>query len=249
MCYLPGWPLNLIARLARSLVCVTAFTFVCNVCKIDRVRVVRVRARIFLAVLGLVGLLGSLVWARKIRETILSSGFYVVQRKSTIMTEEVAAEFYAEHRNKFFYNRLVTLMRSGPSEVHILARQNAIKVWRSLMGPTKVYHAQFTAPESIRGRFGLTDTRNATHGSDWEKTLWLMDGFEEGKASGIVDSSKDILLYSEQPRLYMVSFMPWLLSPRERGPSIQWIGGQAMLRADLDEMAKNLCPYKELNPL
>jgi nucleoside-diphosphate kinase len=33
------------------------------------------------------------------------------------------------------------------------------------MGPTKVYHAQFTAPESIRGRFGLTDTRNATHGS------------------------------------------------------------------------------------
>ncbi|XP_023713176.1 nucleoside diphosphate kinase 6 isoform X1 [Cryptotermes secundus] len=103
---------------------------------------------------------------QKIRETILSSGFYVVQRKSTIMTEEVAAEFYAEHRNKFFYNRLVTLMRSGPSEVHILARQNAIKVWRSLMGPTKVYHAQFTAPESIRGRFGLTDTRNATHGSD-----------------------------------------------------------------------------------
>jgi nucleoside-diphosphate kinase len=33
------------------------------------------------------------------------------------------------------------------------------------MGPTKVYHAQFTAPESIRGRFGLSDTRNATHGS------------------------------------------------------------------------------------
>ncbi|XP_023713177.1 nucleoside diphosphate kinase 6 isoform X2 [Cryptotermes secundus] len=111
---------------------------------------------------------------QKIRETILSSGFYVVQRKSTIMTEEVAAEFYAEHRNKFFYNRLVTLMRSGPSEVHILARQNAIKVWRSLMGPTKVYHAQFTAPESIRGRFGLTDTRNATHGSDFSIDRWFL---------------------------------------------------------------------------
>jgi hypothetical protein len=33
------------------------------------------------------------------------------------------------------------------------------------MGPTKVYHAQFTAPYSIRGRFGLSDTRNAVHGS------------------------------------------------------------------------------------
>lgn len=33
------------------------------------------------------------------------------------------------------------------------------------MGPTKVYHAQFTAPMSIRGSFGLSDTRNAVHGS------------------------------------------------------------------------------------
>ena len=33
------------------------------------------------------------------------------------------------------------------------------------MGPTKVYRAQFTAPGSIRGRFGLSDTRNAVHGS------------------------------------------------------------------------------------
>lgn len=33
------------------------------------------------------------------------------------------------------------------------------------MGPTKVYHAQFTAPASIRGSFGLSDTRNAVHGS------------------------------------------------------------------------------------
>jgi nucleoside-diphosphate kinase len=34
------------------------------------------------------------------------------------------------------------------------------------MGPTKVYRAQFTAADSIRGRFGLSDTRNAVHGSD-----------------------------------------------------------------------------------
>lgn len=33
------------------------------------------------------------------------------------------------------------------------------------MGPTKVYRAQFEAPDTIRGKYGLSDTRNATHGS------------------------------------------------------------------------------------
>lgn len=34
------------------------------------------------------------------------------------------------------------------------------------MGPTRVFRARYTAPDSIRGSFGLTDTRNTTHGSD-----------------------------------------------------------------------------------
>ncbi|XP_012287646.1 nucleoside diphosphate kinase 6 isoform X2 [Orussus abietinus] len=54
----------------------------------------------------------------------------------------------------------------GPSDIHILAGHNAIVRWRMLMGPTKVYQAQYNAPETIRGIFGLSDTRNATHGSD-----------------------------------------------------------------------------------
>lgn len=48
----------------------------------------------------------------------------------------------------------------------VLAGDNAIAKWRNLMGPTKVFKTIFTHPESIRGRFGLTDTRNACHGSD-----------------------------------------------------------------------------------
>ncbi|XP_054719073.1 nucleoside diphosphate kinase 6-like [Uloborus diversus] len=55
---------------------------------------------------------------------------------------------------------------SGLLSAHILARENAIKHWRELMGPTHVYRAQYEAPLSLRARFGLTDTRNATHGSD-----------------------------------------------------------------------------------
>uniref|UniRef100_A0A8D2M7R6 Nucleoside diphosphate kinase n=1 Tax=Zonotrichia albicollis TaxID=44394 RepID=A0A8D2M7R6_ZONAL len=34
------------------------------------------------------------------------------------------------------------------------------------MGPTKVFRARHSDPDSIRGAYGLTDTRNTTHGSD-----------------------------------------------------------------------------------
>lgn len=34
------------------------------------------------------------------------------------------------------------------------------------MGPTKVFKTLYSHPQSIRGQFGLSDTRNACHGSD-----------------------------------------------------------------------------------
>merc|ERR1711976_1016628 len=38
------------------------------------------------------------------------------------------------------------------------------------MGPTKVFKTRYDQPDSIRGKFGLTDTRNSSHGSDSEET-------------------------------------------------------------------------------
>jgi nucleoside-diphosphate kinase len=61
---------------------------------------------------------------------------------------------------------LLTFMSSGQVSAHILARYDAIICWRKLMGPTKVLKTVHEEPESIRGTFGSTDTRNATHGSD-----------------------------------------------------------------------------------
>lgn len=100
------------------------------------------------------------------RNCIIENGFQVVKSTRTTISKREAAEFYAEHEGRFFYNRLLTFMCSGPSEVYILARDDAIKTWRELMGPTKVYQAVYTAPGTIRAEYGLTDTRNATHGSD-----------------------------------------------------------------------------------
>ncbi|XP_008547044.1 nucleoside diphosphate kinase 6 [Microplitis demolitor] len=103
---------------------------------------------------------------QKIREIIVDNDFKVVRSRRTKITSAEASYFYQDHKDKFFYNRLVTFMCSGASDVHILARDNAIVRWRELMGPTKVYQAQYLSPESIRGKYGLSDTRNATHGSD-----------------------------------------------------------------------------------
>lgn len=102
---------------------------------------------------------------QKIRQLIIDNNLKVVRTKRKRISLEEAEFFYAEHKEKFFYHRLMTFMCSGPSDIHVLAGTNAIAKWRELMGPTKVYRAQISNPESIRGLFGLSDTRNATHGS------------------------------------------------------------------------------------
>lgn len=58
------------------------------------------------------------------------------------------------------------IIHSGETEVLILQRENAILKWREILGPTKVFKAIYLQPDSLRGLFGLTDTRNACHGSD-----------------------------------------------------------------------------------
>lgn len=61
--------------------------------------------------------------------------------------------------------KVLSFFPSGPMRAYILAREDAIHHWREMMGPTKVFRARYTSPASIRAQFGLTDTRNTTHGS------------------------------------------------------------------------------------
>ncbi|KAJ0026905.1 hypothetical protein NQD34_017905 [Periophthalmus magnuspinnatus] len=101
-----------------------------------------------------------------LHEKILENNFIIVRRKDLIWKKENSEMFYAEHSGRFFYQRLVEFMSSGPMRAYVLARDDAIHHWREMMGPTKVFKARHTAPDTIRGQFGLTDTRNTTHGSD-----------------------------------------------------------------------------------
>ncbi|XP_024147499.1 nucleoside diphosphate kinase 6 isoform X4 [Oryzias melastigma] len=101
-----------------------------------------------------------------LHQKILDNDFIIVRCKDLAWERQDSEKFYAEHSGRFFYQRLVEFMSSGPMRAYILAREDAIRHWRGLMGPTKVFRARYTDPTSIRAQFGLTDTRNTTHGSD-----------------------------------------------------------------------------------
>ncbi|NXQ52960.1 NDK6 kinase, partial [Anthoscopus minutus] len=101
-----------------------------------------------------------------VHAAILRHRFLIVRAKELRCGPEQSRRFYREHAGRFFYQRLVEFMASGPMWAYILAHENAVPLWRSLMGPTKVFQARHSNPDSIRGAYGLTDTRNTTHGSD-----------------------------------------------------------------------------------
>nr|AAI06497.1 MGC131226 protein [Xenopus laevis] len=105
------------------------------------------------------------VISEAVHEKILENNFLIVKRKELQWRSTDSQRFYCEHTGRFFYQRLVEFMSSGPMQAYILAHEDAIQLWRNLMGPTKVFRARIVAPETVRGNLGLTDTRNTTHGS------------------------------------------------------------------------------------
>ncbi|KAI9590407.1 nucleoside diphosphate kinase 6 [Glossina fuscipes] len=105
---------------------------------------------------------------------LIKDNFTILDSKEVYITKGLSELFYAEHKGKFFYNRLTTFMASGPCYALILQSKDCIAKWRALMGPTKVFKAVHAHPGCIRALYGLSDTRNACHGSD-SKTAALKE--------------------------------------------------------------------------
>ncbi|KAI9102595.1 nucleoside-diphosphate kinase, partial [Phlyctochytrium arcticum] len=97
---------------------------------------------------------------------IQEAGFSIVKEKEVQMSNVEAKEFYQEHEGKAFYNELVQWMSSAPIYALVLEREDAIRNWRSLAGPTDATKARESAPTSIRALFGTDGSKNAVHGSD-----------------------------------------------------------------------------------
>lgn len=101
----------------------------------------------------------------EILERIQVAGFTISQIKETNLSQEMAEEFYKEHKGKPFFEQLVNYMCRGPCLMMILSKENAVQEWRALMGPTDPTIAQTSTPDSLRGLFAKSILQNSVHGS------------------------------------------------------------------------------------
>ncbi|KAM7012796.1 nucleoside diphosphate kinase homolog 7 [Tautogolabrus adspersus] len=99
-------------------------------------------------------------------ESIYSSNLIVTKAKMTKLTWSQAADFYAEHQSKPFFNNLVQFLSSGPVVVMELMGDEAMSIWRRLLGPADSAVARKEAPLSVRAQFGTDGIKNVGHGSD-----------------------------------------------------------------------------------
>jgi nucleoside-diphosphate kinase len=91
------------------------------------------------------------------------AGLKIVAAKMLHLSRQQAEAFYAVHKERPFYNDLVSFMISGPVMVQVLEGENAVLHHRDVMGATNPANA---APGTIRADFAASVEENAVHGSD-----------------------------------------------------------------------------------
>src|SRR5436305_5338558 len=84
----------------------------------------------------------------KILTRFEEKGLQIVAMKLMLITEDLAAQHYAPHKGKPFYDGLVRFMTSSPVVVMVLQGKGVIEVARKMMGATFGFKAE---PGTIRG--------------------------------------------------------------------------------------------------
>ncbi len=103
----------------------------------------------------------------KIYSRFETNGLKVIAAKLVWLSPQEAGAFYAVHKERPFFNDLVSFMISGPVMIQVLEGENAIAKNRELMGATDPKKAD---PGTIRADFAESIDDNAVHGSDGEDT-------------------------------------------------------------------------------
>jgi nucleoside-diphosphate kinase len=90
-------------------------------------------------------------------------GLRLVALQLMTMTRELAAQHYAEHEGKGFYDELVDFITSAPLVAMVLEGESAIRAARQVIGATNPLEA---TTGSIRGDYATSVGQNMVHGSD-----------------------------------------------------------------------------------
>jgi nucleoside-diphosphate kinase len=98
-----------------------------------------------------------------INAKIEKAGLRIIAQKRIFLTRQQAELFYAIHAERSFFNDLVEFMISGPVVVQVLEGENAVALYRDVMGATNPANA---AEGTIRREFAESIEANSVHGSD-----------------------------------------------------------------------------------
>ena len=109
-----------------------------------------------------------------ILEKIAGAGFKIIAMKYTQLSRRDAEEFYAIHRERPFFDELVSFMTRGPIVAAILEKENAVEDFRALIGATNPAEA---AEGTIRKLYATDIGENAIHGSDSDENAAIEGAF------------------------------------------------------------------------
>ena len=109
-----------------------------------------------------------------ILEKINSAGFKIIAMKYTKLSIQKAKEFYEVHKQRPFFEELVSFMSRGPIVAAVLEKENAVEDFRKLIGSTNPDQAE---KGTIRELFASSMGENAIHGSDSDENAILESNF------------------------------------------------------------------------
>jgi nucleoside-diphosphate kinase len=95
------------------------------------------------------------------------AGFRIRSIRSLHLSEAQAREFYAVHRERPFYESLVSFMTSGPVFPVLLEREDAVSTLREVIGATDPAEAE---EGTVRAKWAESKERNSIHASDAQDT-------------------------------------------------------------------------------
>ena len=103
------------------------------------------------------GLIGEII------SKIEKKGYTIVGMKLTWMNEDQAKKLYEVHKDKPFFNSLISHVTSGPVVLMVIEGPHAVSGLRSMIGATDPLKAE---PGTIRGDYAIDTRSNIIHAAD-----------------------------------------------------------------------------------
>ena len=96
-------------------------------------------------------------------DRVEQEGFKISKMKMMTISNELAEEHYGEHKDKPFFQDLVSFITSGPVVAMEVEGEDVVSEVRRIMGATNPSDAD---PGTIRADFATKLEENVVHGSD-----------------------------------------------------------------------------------